>query len=258
MKKATLKKKYPSIQKNKTFRTLWSYYRQTQKDYQHAVEQHLESKKTHQKLKATASTPKSLLLAWGYERKRARNAKKLYRLLLNDAYKQVKKWLRLYAAQQQFADNRPQLKKMEKLGDQVKLAVDQTTRPPSEVKKTPTAKNKKSPKKKNVVKKLVKRAKATTSQKPKSSTKSKTKQKDNLKRLSGIGVKIEQVLQAAGIATFAKLSNTSLATLRDILEKAGPRYRIANPITWPQQAGLAAAEQWEALKALQDKLREER
>ena len=38
------------------------------------------------------------------------------------------------------------------------------------------------------------------------------------------------------------------------MEKAGPRYKIHNPETWPQQAALAAKDEWNTLKKLQDKL----
>jgi hypothetical protein len=34
-----------------------------------------------------------------------------------------------------------------------------------------------------------------------------------------------------------------------------PRLRLANPTTWPDQAGLAAAGEWDRLKALQDGLK---
>ena len=37
-------------------------------------------------------------------------------------------------------------------------------------------------------------------------------------------------------------------------DEAGPRYRIANPSSWPEQARLAAEEKWDELQALQDGL----
>ena len=39
-----------------------------------------------------------------------------------------------------------------------------------------------------------------------------------------------------------------------VLEKAGKRYQIHDPKTWPQQSKLAAAGQWDKLQKLQDKL----
>lgn len=79
---------------------------------------------------------------------------------------------------------------------------------------------------------------------------------DDLKRIEGIGPKISSVLQAAGIATFAQLAVADVDRLRRILEEENPNLlRLADPTTWPQQAGLAAAGDWEALEALQDELK---
>jgi predicted flap endonuclease-1-like 5' DNA nuclease len=79
---------------------------------------------------------------------------------------------------------------------------------------------------------------------------------DDLKRIEGIGPKISSVLQAAGIATFAQLAVVDVDRLRRILETENPNLlRLADPTTWPQQAGLAAAGDWEALGALQDELK---
>jgi predicted flap endonuclease-1-like 5' DNA nuclease len=74
---------------------------------------------------------------------------------------------------------------------------------------------------------------------------------DDHEVVEGIGPKIDEVLRAAGIETWLQLSETTVERLRDILDAAGPQYRIADPTTWPQQAGLAHANQWEELAALQ-------
>ena len=76
---------------------------------------------------------------------------------------------------------------------------------------------------------------------------------DNLKRIEGIGPKISSVLQGAGITTFTQLAAVDVGQLRQILREAG--VRIANPTTWPEQAGLAAAGQWDGLEALQATLK---
>lgn len=76
---------------------------------------------------------------------------------------------------------------------------------------------------------------------------------DNLKRIEGIGPKISSVLQGAGITTFTQLAAADVGQLRQILREAG--VRIANPTTWPEQAGLAAAGQWDGLEALQATLK---
>ena len=54
--------------------------------------------------------------------------------------------------------------------------------------------------------------------------------------------------------TFKQLSEASADTLKGILEDAGPRYRVHDPTTWPQQAALAAEGKWDDLKKLQDEL----
>ena len=77
---------------------------------------------------------------------------------------------------------------------------------------------------------------------------------DDLKKIEGIGPKIEELFHNAGIMTFAQLSETSVETMEAILTEAGPRFSTHNPGTWAQQAGLAAAGKWAELKAWQDEL----
>lgn len=79
-------------------------------------------------------------------------------------------------------------------------------------------------------------------------------QPDDFKKIEGIGPKIADLLHNAGISTYAHLANTSPEQIQDILDEAGPQYKLADPTSWPQQAQHAAAGEWEALKALQDKL----
>jgi small subunit ribosomal protein S1 len=77
---------------------------------------------------------------------------------------------------------------------------------------------------------------------------------DDLKKIEGIGPKISELLNLSEIMTFQQLSETPVDTLKGILEDAGPRYRVHNPTTWPQQAKLAADGKWDELKTLQDEL----
>jgi predicted flap endonuclease-1-like 5' DNA nuclease len=75
---------------------------------------------------------------------------------------------------------------------------------------------------------------------------------DDLKRIDGIGPKISSVLQAAGITTFVSLAATDVSRLEKVLEAENPRLlRLADPTTWPEQAQLAAAGDWEGLETLQ-------
>ncbi len=77
---------------------------------------------------------------------------------------------------------------------------------------------------------------------------------DDLKKIEGVGPKISQILTEAGIPTFEALSKADPDKLREILENAGSRYKMFDPTTWPEQAKLAAAGDWDTLKKLQDDL----
>jgi large subunit ribosomal protein L27 len=77
---------------------------------------------------------------------------------------------------------------------------------------------------------------------------------DDLKKIEGIGPKIEELLHAGGITTFAELAAAPTELVQTILDAAGPRYAIHNPSTWGKQAALAAAGKWDELKAWQDEL----
>lgn len=84
---------------------------------------------------------------------------------------------------------------------------------------------------------------------------SKQSQGDNLKRIEGIGPKIADVLKAAGIDSFEKLANTSAEKLKEILNNAGDRFNFQDPTTWPEQARLAAAGEWDKLRKWQEELK---
>ncbi len=75
---------------------------------------------------------------------------------------------------------------------------------------------------------------------------------NDLKIVEGIGPKIEGLLKAGGITTWAELASTPVTKLQSILDAAGDRYRIHKPDSWPKQAGLAAAGKWDELENLQD------
>lgn len=77
---------------------------------------------------------------------------------------------------------------------------------------------------------------------------------DDLKVVEGIGPKIEGLLNEIGITTWKELAEASEAKVQQMLDDAGPRYRIHSPSTWSKQAALAANGEWEALEKLQDEL----
>jgi predicted flap endonuclease-1-like 5' DNA nuclease len=80
------------------------------------------------------------------------------------------------------------------------------------------------------------------------------KNANDLTIVEGIGPKINELFNNAGIKTFAQLAAATVPQMRKILDDGGSRFRIANPSTWAQQAALAADNKWAELKKLQDKL----
>ncbi|MEM7292726.1 MAG: hypothetical protein AAF420_04905 [Pseudomonadota bacterium] len=70
--------------------------------------------------------------------------------------------------------------------------------------------------------------------------------------VEGIGPKINDLIHAANIHTYGELAATRADQLQQILDDAGQNYRLAKPGTWPAQSGLAASNQWDALKSWQD------
>lgn len=82
----------------------------------------------------------------------------------------------------------------------------------------------------------------------------KAKKGDDLKLVEGIGPKIMELFNNAGILTFSELAATSVEKLTEILAEAGGTYASHNPETWPEQAKLAAEGKFDELKEWQDKL----
>ena len=80
------------------------------------------------------------------------------------------------------------------------------------------------------------------------------KNANDLTVVEGIGPKINDLFNNAGIKTFAQLAKQTAPQMRKVLDDGGSRFRIANPSTWAQQAALAADNKWDELKKLQDNL----
>lgn len=80
------------------------------------------------------------------------------------------------------------------------------------------------------------------------------KNANDLTVVEGIGPKINELFNNAGVKTFAQLASQTLPQMRKVLDDGGSRFRIANPSTWGQQAALAAENKWDELKKLQDNL----
>jgi predicted flap endonuclease-1-like 5' DNA nuclease len=76
--------------------------------------------------------------------------------------------------------------------------------------------------------------------------------RDDLTRIEGIGPKIQQLLNDAGILTWGQLATAPVDRLKNILHLAGERFQIHDPTSWPDQAKLAAEGRWDELDELQD------
>lgn len=75
---------------------------------------------------------------------------------------------------------------------------------------------------------------------------------DDLKKIEGIGPKTAEILVQSGITNFEILSRKSSSEIKEILRAAKGR---GVPDTWPEQARLAAAGDWQSLAELQIKLK---
>ena len=78
---------------------------------------------------------------------------------------------------------------------------------------------------------------------------------DDLTIVEGIGPKIAELLNNAGITTFAQLADADDATVQQVLTEAGPRFNVHDATTWNEQAALARDGKTDELKALQDRLK---
>ncbi|MFT4522444.1 MAG: putative flap endonuclease-1-like 5' DNA nuclease [Bacteroidia bacterium] len=82
-----------------------------------------------------------------------------------------------------------------------------------------------------------------------------TSSSDDLKKIEGVGPKIESILNGISIHTFTELSQANPQRIKDALIAQGPRYQMHDPTTWPSQAALAASGDWTGLKAIQAELK---
>lgn len=78
--------------------------------------------------------------------------------------------------------------------------------------------------------------------------------KDDLKRIEGIGAKIEKILNTAGIYTYAQLAAMTPEAIKPLLDAAGSQFKLHDPKSWPYQAELAAKGDFVQLKQYQDLL----
>ncbi|GAB4045909.1 50S ribosomal protein L17 [Spirosoma litoris] len=78
---------------------------------------------------------------------------------------------------------------------------------------------------------------------------------DDLTKIEGIGPKIAELLNNAGITTFAQLADAQDEAVQQVLADAGPRFNVHDATTWNEQAALARDGKWDELNELQDRLK---
>ena len=85
----------------------------------------------------------------------------------------------------------------------------------------------------------------------KTETKAEKTEADDLKKIEGIGPKIESVLNAAGIMTFKQLHNSTDEATQELIKEVKGNHQAG---TWNEQAELAMNGKWDELKVMQDAL----
>ncbi len=86
----------------------------------------------------------------------------------------------------------------------------------------------------------------------------KTIAKDDLKKIEGIGPKLQELLNSLDIYTYSDLSKADSNEIQKVLDKSGPQYRVHEPKTWPAQAKLAANNKWDELEKMQQDIVKQR
>ncbi|WP_285652016.1 30S ribosomal protein S2 [Allomuricauda sp. NBRC 101325] len=85
---------------------------------------------------------------------------------------------------------------------------------------------------------------------PKKGTKS-----DDLTKIEGIGPKAAEALVESGIVSFSDLASADTDDIKSVLTEASSTLAHLDPTSWPKQAKMAAAGEWEELQEWQDKVK---
>ena len=75
---------------------------------------------------------------------------------------------------------------------------------------------------------------------------------NDLTIIEGIGPKIAELFQKAGIGTWKDLSETTVERCQQVLEDEGEQFKVHKPTSWPLQSEMAYSGKWEELKKWQD------
>jgi predicted flap endonuclease-1-like 5' DNA nuclease len=78
---------------------------------------------------------------------------------------------------------------------------------------------------------------------------------DDLTLIEGIGPKIAELLQNAGIQSFADLAKAKPEAIKTILDAAGKKFQMHDPATWPKQSALARDGKSAELAKMQEELK---
>ncbi|MCP9235984.1 hypothetical protein [Lewinella sp. JB7] len=73
----------------------------------------------------------------------------------------------------------------------------------------------------------------------------------NLRIIRGIDEEVEELLREAGYRDWAELAAADADDLRAVLARRGGEFAAIDPATWPRQARLAVAGDWDSLRNLQ-------
>lgn len=74
---------------------------------------------------------------------------------------------------------------------------------------------------------------------------------DDLTKLNGIGPKLAEAMKTVGIKRFGQIANMEAGELGERLSSSGIRYSKVVAESWPAQAKLAEAGDWDGLKSFQ-------
>jgi hypothetical protein len=78
--------------------------------------------------------------------------------------------------------------------------------------------------------------------------------KDDLQLIEGVGPAIEKVLNKNGVMTFAQVAELTESSIREMLDEAGPQFKIRTGETWAEQAELARDGKFDELDVLKEEL----
>jgi len=246
MKLEAIVKRYPEIKKSETHRLLIERYDRVKEGLSLSEKQVKKAKRQYRMLQSEKSVSSKKRKAEKEAYKKAKKIRDRYRYLMVDTRLLLKRWFKVYADEQ----------RLRKEGWLIEPPA-KNSKARSDKKAGTTAKTKKSGEAKQAAKPAAAKENRRPGPKPPPKRRSteKASSGDDLKRINGIGPKIERFLQTAGIDTFERLSNANAASLRDLLDAGGRGLRRINPDSWPAQAKLAAQGKWEALADLQESMK---